>query len=259
MQHKRKISGWALFISFLLAGNLMSCAGHNNIESRIDMPSWIENPPESRESYSSVVSTRGADLSEKAKEKIAMAVAEEEARVFSSFMDARGLSVPPDLVFRIGKAVLPLLPQPVIQDSWTSPEGYAWIWVTLEKREWTEQKSLDKRMAVPSPRGLEDLSGRNVSFFQVLQEEKLPCQLIPGGEKTPYRLSLVWDEKAAEGEYGLKASLRVEKYGVSLAERVYGPVEGKNNEIREEGSSTILNQLRDDAAFFTLLKEILSL
>lgn len=145
-------------------------------------------------------------------------------------------------------------------DSWYHPQRGYWILFRMDKAEWEEQKSSDRRVSLPPPKGLEEHSGYNIPFLAALTNMDLPLQLLPGGKNTAYEISLDWlvsdlpvlDESGGIHFSRLRGIVSFSQYGVVLFSREYGPVkEGglSHEQARERGAIKILEEFKNDEVF----------
>lgn len=154
---------------------------------------------------------------------------------------------------------------------WTNESKGTWVLLKMDKEEWERLRREDRRVSVPVPIGLEELSGLNVSFLSTLNRKELPLQLLPGGKNTAFEISMIWnvsDYPVLEDNGGIhfaqvEGIISFSQYGVLLYSQGFGPVkEGglSYEQAHERAAVKVMDLIKEDSLFKeSVLKELDSL
>jgi len=251
----------------LLVLVVLSCAA-----SRKDLitpePDWLSSPPADPDFYFGVGGAHTGDQAQDRENALARARADLAASIsvdvvsvleLKESVNKDGVSIE-SLENRVKQSVEQSLMNLQTVETWFHPDKGVWVLVRMNKRDWEKQRQDDRRVSVPVPGGLEELSGLNVSFLVVLENKKLPLKLLPGGKNTPYEMTLDWsvsDYPLLDENEGLHFSrvsgvVSFKQYGLILFSREYGPVkEGglSYEQARERASQKVLELFREDSDF----------
>jgi hypothetical protein len=246
---------------------LISCATSPEKNIRPE-PDWLSSPPSDSGFYygigGSITDDEAKDRERalvRARSDLAASISVDVISVLDlkNKVDAEGISTE-TLESRVQQSVEQSLVNLQTVDSWYHPDRGYWVLVRMDKEEWDKQRREDRRVSIPVPSGLEELSGLNVSFLSALNNKNLPLKLLPGGKKTPYEIRLDWivsDYPQLDDSTGIffskvSGTVSFKQYGLLLYSKPYGPVKdgGLNYEqARERAAQKVLLQFSGDEDF----------
>jgi len=252
------------FVTSFMILAVLSCASSAGGQVEPE-PEWLTSPPADGDFYYGV---GGSDTGDEAADRENALVRARTDLAASISVDIVSVLEMKDSVHADGTAESALesrVRQSVEQslmnletvETWYRSDRGAWALVRMNRGEWEKLRREDRRVSVPVPRGLEELSGLNVTFLALLESKKLPLKLLPGGRNTPYEISLDWvvsDFPVLDDNGGIHFSkvsgvVSFKHYGLLVFSREFGPVKegGLNYEqARERAAGKVMNLIRED-------------
>ncbi len=265
-------------ISILMLG---SCTSTTSVVPVLPVedpePKWLTTPPADDQWYYGIggahTNNEAADRETaltRARADLASSISVEIVSTLESQIktSADG-SISESLDQRVKQSVEQSLVNVQTVEGWYGTEKGYWVLIRMSREDWSSQKKNDRRAAVPSPRGLEDQGGFNMSFLTELGRKDLSLQLLPGARNTPFEITLDWivsdyptlDETGGIYFSSLRGIVSFYHYGLLIISTEYGPVKGGGlnyEQARERAAFKIFEQLREDEAFASEIRDYLN-